>query len=45
MSRTPYVGGNWKLNPSTVDDALSLAREVAALPATAATVASRAGGQ
>lgn len=39
MSRTPYVGGNWKLNPSTVDDALSLAREVAALPATAATVA------
>lgn len=39
MSRTPYVGGNWKLNPSTRSNAQALAAAVAALPATAATVA------
>ena len=39
MSRTPYVGGNWKLNPSTRADAQALAAAVAALPPTPATVA------
>lgn len=39
MSRTPYVGGNWKLNPSTLDDARALAAAVADLPTPSATVA------
>lgn len=32
MPRTPTVGGNWKLNPSTVAEARLLAAGVAALP-------------
>ena len=30
MARTPIISGNWKLNPQTRDDAISLASEIAA---------------
>lgn len=30
MARKPFMAGNWKLNPATVDEATSLAKAVAA---------------
>lgn len=30
MARTPIISGNWKLNPQTRDEAVSLATEIAA---------------
>lgn len=29
-ARRPFITGNWKLNPSTKDEALTLAKEIAA---------------
>jgi hypothetical protein len=34
MARKPFIAGNWKLNPATVDDAVSLAKAVSAPRAT-----------
>eukprot|EP00952_Eustigmatos_sp_NYUAD-ZCMA_P005831 25249-Eustigmatos_ZCMA.PRE.1 len=28
MARKPFMAGNWKLNPASVDEAVSLAKEV-----------------
>ena len=30
MARTPIISGNWKLNPQTRDEAISLATEISA---------------
>lgn len=30
MARTPFISGNWKLNPQTRDEAVTLATEIAA---------------
>lgn len=32
MTRRRFVAGNWKMNPATVEDAVTLARAVSALP-------------
>ena len=37
MTRTPVVAGNWKMNPATRDEAIALAREVAAATVPAVT--------
>jgi len=30
MARTPIISGNWKLNPQTRDEAITLAKDIAA---------------
>ena len=32
MARKPFIAGNWKLNPGTLDEATALAKAVSASP-------------
>ncbi len=44
MARKPFIAGNWKLNPATLDEATSLAKAVSHLGRTDGRTDGRGGG-